>query len=116
MSEQTPPIETPAAAPPRRDLDAILDTLHGELAAWLDQPAEEDAKLNRLRADIEAMKDKLGAEAVAGAIKSLAAADDHMKQQRQTDAATKIAAKLRPLGIRLTRQDAPKKRGPKPKS
>ena len=116
MSDQNTPLVTPPGNPPKRTLDAILNSLHGELKAWLDQPEVEDEKLNRLRADIEGLKDKLGAEAVSGAIKSLAAAEGHMKQQRKRDAAERIAAKVKPLGVRLSPQEPPKKRGPKPKS
>ena len=111
MSDTTSTATTTAE---RIELDAVMDRLTTDLKIWLDQPGPEDAKVSQIRAQIEAMKDRLGAEAVAGAIRSLSGADETVRRKQQQEAAERLAAALRPLGIRLSPQGPAKRRGRKP--
>jgi len=92
------------------DLDPILDRFAAELQAWLDAPSETSAQLVAMKRQIEALKDEIGAEPLNAAVKALEDGDRHILVQRQSLAAEAIAARLKPLGMRLRPDHAPSKR------
>jgi len=92
------------------DLEPILDRFVGELQAWLDAPSETSAQLASMKRQIEALKDEIGAEPLNAAVKALEDGDRNILVQRQSQAAEAIAARLKPLGIRLRSDHAPSKK------
>lgn len=94
-------------------LRQIIVRMTGELRAWLDQPSEATLKIDRVRAEIEGLKEQLKAGGLTASLKTLAGATREARRGKQREAAEAIAELCRPLGVVLVAREPPKQSKPR---
>lgn len=84
------------------DLDQIIASLRPQLAAVLDAPNAASRDLEATRKRLEGLREIIGRRAVSEAMRALQGSERALLRHRQREAAVKLAALGKSLGIPLT--------------